>query len=166
MAEIKAADINASMWPFFDNGLLLKITDFYLEKNVYEKRKLLEQKLKILSCTMMNSNARSVYKELYNHETYPACTIFLTFPIAYDEHLKKLNEKKSVLEKELEKMLTFLRSQEMAAMLKEEKLFNMAYVKSHFSLEEKQLEVLFEYAKFLYECGSYSGTYHHVSQAY
>lgn len=75
MAEIKTVDINACMWPFFDNGLLLKITDFCIQKNVYEKRKMLEQKLKLLSCTMMNSSARSVYKELYNHETYPACKI-------------------------------------------------------------------------------------------
>ena len=78
--------------------------------------------------------------------------------IAYDEHLKKVTEKKNTLEKELEKMLTFLRSQEMVAMLKEEKLFNMSYIKSNFSFDEKQLELLFDYAKFLYEYGSYSGT--------
>jgi len=46
----------------------------------------------------------------------------------------------------------------MVNMLKEEKLFNMAYIKSNFNFEEPQLELLFDYAKFLYDCGLYSGT--------
>jgi len=77
--------------------------------------------------------------------------------VAYDEHLKQVNEKKAELEKALEKTLSFLRSQEMINMLKEEKLFNMSYIKSNFSVDDKQLELLFEYAKFLYECGQYPG---------
>ncbi len=54
-------------------------------------------------------------------------------------------------------MLSFLKSQQMIDMLKEEKLFNMSYIKCNFSIEEKQLGLLFDYAKFLYDCGSYAG---------
>ncbi len=148
MAENKKADINACMWPYYDPSLLLKILDFYLAKATHDKPKLLEQKLKILSCTMMNTAARSVYKELYGHENYPA---------SYDEHLKKVNDKKAALEKGLEKALAFLRSEEVVNMLKEEKLFNMSYIKSNFSFDDKQLDMLLEYAKLLYDCGQYSG---------
>jgi len=73
MAETKKADISTCIWPYYDSGLLLKILDFYITKNVYDKHKLLEQKLKVLSFTKMNEIARSVYKELSGHENYPAC---------------------------------------------------------------------------------------------
>ena len=148
MAETKKVDINACMWPYYDPSLLLKILDFYQKNNTYDKAKLLEQRLKVLSCTMMNSAARSVYKELYGHEN---------FPPQYEEHLKKVNEKKAFLEKGLEKALAFLKSEEMVNMLKEEKLFNMSYIKSNFAFDNKQLDMLFEYGKFLYDCGQYSG---------
>ena len=60
MAEMKGKDVNECIWPFFDNGLLLKIVDFYIEKQAFDKPKLLEQKLKLHSFTMMNENARLV----------------------------------------------------------------------------------------------------------
>eukprot|EP00826_Nyctotherus_ovalis_P048888 TRINITY_DN5813_c0_g2_i1.p1 TRINITY_DN5813_c0_g2~~TRINITY_DN5813_c0_g2_i1.p1 ORF type:complete len:121 (+),score=15.52 TRINITY_DN5813_c0_g2_i1:387-749(+) len=46
----------------------------------------------------------------------------------------------------------------MVSMLKEEKLFNMSYIKANFSFEDTQLSDLFEYAKLLYDCGDYKGT--------
>lgn len=49
----------------------LKMVDFYIEKQVFDKPKLLEQKLKLLSSTMMNENARAVYKELNNTDKFP-----------------------------------------------------------------------------------------------
>ena len=80
MAEIKSVDINSHSWPFFDSALLLKMLDFHIGKGTHDKQKLLGQKLKVISGTNMNSNARSVYKELYNHENYPACkTDFLIY---------------------------------------------------------------------------------------
>ena len=45
----------------------------------------------------------------------------------------------------------------MVEMLKEEKLFNMSYIKANFQFEEKDLELLFSYAKLLYEQGLYPG---------
>lgn len=66
-------------------------------------------------------------------------------------------EKKTALEKSLEKVLSFLKSKEMVEMLKEEKLFNMSYIKANFQFEEKDLELLFSYAKLLYDQGLYLG---------
>ena len=56
-------------------------------------------------------------------------------------------------------MLAFLKSQPMVEMLKEEKLFNMSYIKSNFAIDETQLDLLHDYAKFLYDSGAYSGTH-------
>lgn len=78
-------------------------------------------------------------------------------PSGYDEQQKAIEDQKAKFERELEKTLNFLKSKEMVEMLKEEKLFNMSYIRSNFSLDEKQLELLYDYAKFLYEYGSYEG---------
>ena len=77
--------------------------------------------------------------------------------VAIEDGLKQVVEKKATLEKSLEKVLSFLKSKEMVEMLKEEKLFNMSYIKANFQFEEKDLELLFSYAKLLYEQGLYLG---------
>jgi translation initiation factor 3 subunit E len=81
----------------------------------------------------------------------------LYFCLDYEDKAKVIEEKKSSLEKSLEKMLNFIKSKEVIGMLKEEKLFNMSYIKTNFQFEEAQLEMLFDYAKLLYETGQYTG---------
>jgi len=63
------------------------------------------------------------------------------------------------LEKLLERALNFLRSEQVISMLKEEKLFNMSYIKTNFFFDETQLNQLFQYAKLLYDQGDYNSTY-------
>ncbi len=158
MADTRGKDINACIWPYYDCGLLLKIVDYYLDKKTYERRGLLEQKLRLLSKTMMSESARNVFKELRGEEPVsPGTEGDKTVEI--EEQGKRCAEKKAELEKSLEKMLGFLRSQPMVEMLKEEKLFNMSYIKSNFDIDEAQLELLFDYAKLLYDTGAYAGTY-------
>jgi hypothetical protein len=71
MAENRGKDINSILWPCYDTGLLLKIIDFYSEKNIFEKKKLNEQKLKLLQTTSMIPMAKTLYKEMYKNENYP-----------------------------------------------------------------------------------------------
>ncbi len=156
MAEVKTPDINAYLWPYFDSGLLLKLIDFYIAKGTHDKRALLAQKLKTLSFTMMDSAARSAYKELNGNENYPACNrARCNVIIAYEEHLKKVGAHKADLEKALEPLL---KSAELVDMIKDEKLFNAAKAKSAFPADDQHLGTLFDYAKFLYDCGMYTGT--------
>ncbi len=75
MAESSSVDINACLWPHLDSSLLLRLIDFYLTKGSYDRRKLLELKLKTLSHTMMDATARATYKELNGNENYPPCNL-------------------------------------------------------------------------------------------
>lgn len=76
MEKEKLLDINKCIWPYYDSHLLLKILDFYLKENVYEKTKVLEQKLKVLSLTKMDSELRNTYKELKRESDFPSCICF------------------------------------------------------------------------------------------
>lgn len=84
------------------------------------------------------------------------------FSIELEQKLSTLSAKKASLENALEKMLNFLKTKEMVEMLKEEKLFNMSYIKTNFQFEEKHLDMLFSYSKLLYESGFYSGIYAYI----
>jgi len=150
MSESKKLDINVSLWQYYDSTLLIKIIDFYLKKGTYDKSKLLAQKLKVLGNTNLDALARTTFKELHGNDKYPS---------SYDEHLIKMNEKKKELETILEKPLAFLRSEAMVNMLKEEKLFNMTYIKQNFDFDEKSLELIYQYAKLLYDSGLIAGIF-------
>lgn len=74
MAETKDIDVNKFMWPYYDPSLLLRFLDFYLKEKVYDKKGILEQKMKVLSCTKMDSTLRGTFKELQGNENYPPST--------------------------------------------------------------------------------------------
>lgn len=72
MAEFKDVDINKFMWLYYDPCLLLKIIDFYLKEKVYDRQELLEQRVRVLSCTRMDSKLRAAFKELHGNDNYPS----------------------------------------------------------------------------------------------
>jgi hypothetical protein len=71
MAETKDTDINKFMWPYYDPSLLLKILDFYQKEKVYDAKTILNQRVKVLSCTKMDTALRNTFKELHGNTNYP-----------------------------------------------------------------------------------------------
>ena len=72
--NIMEVNINKYIWPYYDHGLLLKILDFYLEHNLYDKEKIVSEKLNVLCHTMMISSIKGAHKLLYGNENLPSCT--------------------------------------------------------------------------------------------
>jgi hypothetical protein len=69
--EINIRDNTHLISNFLDGHLLLRVYDWLLEKQTFPKKEILKQKLKLLSDTNMNLEARQVYEALFEKKKFP-----------------------------------------------------------------------------------------------
>lgn len=147
-----AYDLTPMVAKFLDRHLVLPLLDFLStqEMPIFDSKDLLKARVQLLSKTNMVDFHEELHKLL--HETEEA-------PAEFEARRKEVLEKVSHLKVEAKPVIDALESisDEKKNQLIAEKRFTTQYLKETFKITEEQVDVLFTYAKFQFDCGSYPG---------
>ena len=143
-------DLTSKVGAYLDRHLVFPLLEFLSERDIFDERDLHKGKLDLLTNTNMVDFAMDVYTTLYPEEEIPA-------------HLKnKRNEVVGLLKSytiKTEPIVHIFEEEEVRKQIETtregKQLFEYLERNHNFKLED--LDTLYDYAKFQYECGNYSG---------
>lgn len=145
-ASASSHDLTMKSALFLDRHLILPVIDFLASKGLHTKEELAKSKLSILLKTNMLDSAMDVYKEANKGAKPP------------DAMAKKRDEVVAAMEAlrgEAAPILTLVTDAGRVSELKAERCFNIAYLQQNLNITPQHVEVLYKYAKFVFECGDY-----------
>lgn len=61
------------------------------------------------------------------------------------------------LQGQAESIVSFLSSEDKVKQLKQDKAYNLAFLQEEYQIGPQQIDALYNFAKFQFECGNYSG---------
>eukprot|EP00013_Stygamoeba_regulata_P005485 CAMPEP_0177637292 /NCGR_PEP_ID=MMETSP0447-20121125/4895_1 /TAXON_ID=0 /ORGANISM="Stygamoeba regulata, Strain BSH-02190019" /LENGTH=424 /DNA_ID=CAMNT_0019139213 /DNA_START=21 /DNA_END=1295 /DNA_ORIENTATION=+ len=146
MAEF---DLTNTIASFLDRHLVFPLLEFLQSKMIYPEDDVLKAKLELLSKTNMVDFASEIHKSLHKSEDVPPEML---------ANREVIVNKLKTSQQEAGPLLQLLdNKQDVVKQLKNEKNFTMQYLKEHHGVEPENLDALYRYAKFQYDCGNYSG---------
>jgi len=136
--------------PYLDKHLVLPLMEFLSSKEVHNEKDLLTAKLNILNNTNMVDFAIDVYQKLHDGQQVPEEFV--------DKRFKVVNELQE-LQNLTDPILSILMKEDVTKQIESsnegKQLFD--YVAQNHGVTQENLETLYKFAKFQYECGNYSG---------
>jgi len=115
------------------------------DNELYPTEEMLQAKIDLLSKTNMVDYAGDVYKELHKKD----------LPEEMEAKKSDLINKLEEVETNCQKMIDLKKDEKKLNELKENHLFNAVYLEEHFNINKEDIDAVYPYAKFQYECGKY-----------
>ncbi|XP_071496444.1 eukaryotic translation initiation factor 3 subunit E-like [Diadema antillarum] len=147
MAEF---DLTSKIGQYLDRHLVFPLLEFLSVQEIYDENDMLQGKLDLLSNTNMVDFAMDVYKTLHEDSDVPATL--------REKRADVVNRLKR-LQQEMEPIFTIFEDAEVLEHIKSTRDSRQLIdylVKSH-GFQQEMLNLLYDYAKFQYDCGNYSG---------
>ncbi|XP_020589723.1 eukaryotic translation initiation factor 3 subunit E [Phalaenopsis equestris] len=141
-------DLTSRIAPQLDRHLVFPLLEFLQERQLYADDEILKAKIDLLSQTNMVDYAMDIHKSLYRTEEVPQEML--------DRRAEVVGRLKS-LEEAAAPLISFLQNAANVQELRPEKLYNLQMLNDRFQIGQEQIEALYQYAKFQFECGNYSG---------
>lgn len=141
-------DLTSRIAPHLDRHLVFPLLEFLQERQLYADEEILKAKIDLLSQTNMVDYAMDIHKSLYHTEEVPQEMM--------DRRAEVVGRLKS-LEESAAPLISFLQNAANVQELRPEKLYNLQMLNDRFQIGQEQIEALYQYAKFQFECGNYSG---------
>ena len=160
MAASDAAkyDLTSELGKYLDRHLVFPLLEFIQMQKVYPEAEILEAKIQLLQKTNMIDFAADIYKTLHNAKEAPA------------EMMKRREEvigNLQQLQVKAEKVVNFLSDPALVKQLRSDKSYNLNLLQNEHGIGAEDVDALFHYAKFQFECGNYSAAaeflYHYRS---
>jgi len=139
-------DLTPSVARYMDRHLLIPLIDFLSSKNIHQKEDLEKSKLDVLFKTNMVDFAMDIYKELHGTKDVPA-----DMSAKRDSVVAAMQ----ALREEVAPILDLVSDAGRVNELKMERCFTQAYLQQQLNITPQHVEVLYRYAKFVFECGDY-----------
>ncbi|XXG50533.1 hypothetical protein AAC387_Pa02g4526 [Persea americana] len=130
-----------------DRHLVFPLLEFLQEQQLYGDSEILKAKIELLSKTNMVDYAMDIHKSLYHTEDVPQDMVDRRIEVV--ERLKSLEESAAPL-------ISFLQNATLVQELRSDKQYNLQMLNDRFQIGAEQIEALYQYAKFQFECGNYS----------
>jgi len=148
MSEVAPSeyDLTHTVGGFMDRHMLVPLLDFLRSKDMYPHDDLDRGKLEILLRTNMVDLAMDIHKALHSTEDVPQ---------NMTDRREEVVELMETLNSEVQPILELVQDQGRVAELRQEKLFNQAFLQEQHSIMPQHVKVLHRYAKFVYDCGDY-----------
>lgn len=125
------------------------------ERQFYGDDEILKAKIELLSKTNMVDYAMDIHKSLYHTEDVPQDMV--------DRRVEVVGRLKS-LEESAAPLISFLQNASLVQELRPDKQYNLQMLNDRFQIGPDQIEALYQYAKFQFECGNYSGAADYLYQ--
>ncbi|KAK3269113.1 Eukaryotic translation initiation factor 3 subunit E [Cymbomonas tetramitiformis] len=142
-----AYDLTSQVGCFLDRHLVFPLLEFLQVKAVYPEREILEAKIELLGKTNMVDFAMDIYKNLNPESEVPEGMAQKKQQVM--EKLKKYQEIAAPL-------VHFLSSPDHVKQLQSDRAYNLQLLETEFQIGSEQIEGLYHYAKFWFDCGNYS----------
>ncbi|GAQ82532.1 translation initiation factor 3 subunit E [Klebsormidium nitens] len=144
-----AHDLVPKMSPYLDRHLVFPLLEFLQEKQVYPEEDILKAKIDLLGKTNMVDYGMDIHKALYRTEDVPEEMLERRADVV--ERMRDLDEKAAPI-------IQFLQDPAHVDQLHpSDKAYNVQLLRERFNIGQDQIEALYWYAKFQFECGNYSG---------
>ncbi|KQK20343.1 eukaryotic translation initiation factor 3 subunit E [Brachypodium distachyon] len=141
-------DLTARMAAQMDCHLVFPLLEFLQERQLYADDQILEAKIRLLSGTNMVDYAMDIHKSLHGTDDVPADMVARRSEVV--ARLRTLDEAAAPL-------VGFLSNPQLVQELRPDKQYNIHMLQERYQIGPDQIEALYQYAKFQFECGNYSG---------
>ncbi|KAI4325636.1 hypothetical protein MLD38_031018 [Melastoma candidum] len=148
-------DLTPRTAPNLDRHLVFPLLEFLQERQLYPDEEILKSKIHLLSKTNMVDYAMDIHKSLYHTEDVPVDMVDRRSDVV--SRLKSLEEAAAPL-------VSFLQNPSALHELKADKTYNLHLLQDRYQIGPEQIEALYQYAKFQFECGNYSGAADYLYQ--
>ncbi|XP_071711246.1 eukaryotic translation initiation factor 3 subunit E-like [Rutidosis leptorrhynchoides] len=147
-------DLIPRIAPNLDGHLVLPLLEFTQGRELYPNDQILAAKIEVLNNTNMVDYAMDIHKSLYHTEDVPQDMV--------DRRLGVVARLKS-LEEAAAPLLTFLGNPNTQE-LRSDKQYNLQMLNERHQIGPEQIEAFYQYTKFQFECGNYSGAADYLYQ--
>jgi len=117
-------------------------------QGIYPENEILQAKIDLLQATNMVDYAIDIYQNLHGVDT-PSQELLDRRAVV----VAKLKE----LQGSAEKVVAFLTNPALVKQLRSDKAYNLEMLSTQHEIGEQDIEALYNYAKFQFDCGNYSG---------
>lgn len=142
-------DLTAKVGPYLDRHLVFPLLEFLSSKEIFDDTELLKGRLELLQGTNMLDFVKDEYQRLHNTDDVPDELLERRQDVIYQ--MKELEAKTEAIQKAFESpdfQAEALKARDGEALFK--------FLEERFDITTEDLATLYQYAKFQYECGSYS----------
>ncbi|CAM0870514.1 unnamed protein product [Alopecurus aequalis] len=140
-------DLTARMVAHMDRHLALRMLESLQERKVYADEQILQAKIRLLGGTNMVDYAMDIHRSLHGTEDAPAAMVARRSEVV--ERLRTLQEAVAPI-------VAFLSSPQLVQELRADKLYNIGMLHERHQIGPDQIDALYQYGKFQFECGMYS----------
>lgn len=147
MGEAAQNDLSLRVARFLDSHLVFPLLEFVSTRELYDEADIEAAKLQLIEKTNMVDYAVDIYQQLNKTDEVPESLV---------ARRKEVVDKLHALEQQVKPITDFLSSEENVKLLKSDKTQNMAFLQKEFSIGPEQVDALYHFAKWNYECGSYA----------
>lgn len=148
-------DLTPRIAPNLDRHLVFPLLEFLQERQLHPDEQILKAKIELLNKTNMVDYAMDIHKNLYHTEDVPQDMIERRVEVV--ARLKSLEEAAAPL-------VSFLQNPNAVQELRGDRLSNLQMLHDRYKIGPDQIEALYQYAKFQFECGNYSGASDYLYQ--
>ncbi|KAL6638100.1 hypothetical protein ACP70R_025672 [Stipagrostis hirtigluma subsp. patula] len=148
-------DLTAVMAAQMDRHLVFPLLEFLQERQLYKDEEILEAKIRLLNGTNMVDYAMDIHKSLHGTDDVPTDMVKRRADVV--ARLRSLEEAAAPL-------VAFLQNPQLVQELRPDKQYNIHMLQERFQIGPDQIEALYQYAKFQFECGNYSGAADYLYQ--
>jgi len=141
-------DLTNTVSKFLDRHLVFPLLEFLQNKKIYPEEDILKAKIALLSKTNMVDFEKDIYQSLHKDEE---------LPVEYETRRKNVIKNLKSVQDSSKPIMDLLEDKELCAKLRKENNFNQDYLAEAHNITNEQIDALFSYAKFQYNCGNYSG---------
>ncbi|KAG6411493.1 hypothetical protein SASPL_129576 [Salvia splendens] len=145
-------DLTPRIAPNLDRHLVFPLLEFLQERGLYPEEDILKAKIELLNHTNMVDYAMDIHKSLYRSDDVPQGV--------RAEVVGRLK----ALEDGAAPLIGFLQNPQAVQELRADKQYNLQMLKERFQIGPEQIDALYDYAKFQFECGNYSGAADYLYQ--
>ena len=177
MASPTEYDLTQRISQFLDKHLVFPLLEFVAQKQLYPLSDIEAAKLELIEKTNMVDYAVDIYQQLHqttqvrdrwltrhhhHHHTSPSHmpplppTHHVQVPEALVSRRSEVVQKLKVLESQVKPVTDFLSNEENVKLLKQDKTQNMTFLQKEFGIGADQIDALYHFAKWNFECGNYS----------
>ncbi|KAG5513261.1 hypothetical protein PMAC_001631 [Pneumocystis sp. 'macacae'] len=143
-------DLVPCMLPYLDKHLIFPLLEFLQQKNIYEKKVMLQAKYDLLVETYMTDYIISLSQEMSLIDPlFKSC-------IEFNKKREEETEMFDLLNTESQKVLKVLDNPEVIVALKQDKAQNLQYLKDSHGLTVEMINSLYKFGKFQYNSGNYA----------